>query len=494
MQSRDKTRRELFIDLALKTAKVGGLAVLLQNTPVYQLAKMLGVKAEHLPLVIRDMGLQEAEAATLPLNYVVTAGTVPTGADVRDGESAVDGNATSAGNGTSSAVDNTNSTYIKNGGAKNLKFTITAGASAHDRYVNWTTAISGLSTVPTMSSRVLWFSGANITTPGGYELYFSTGADTVAYYANHSDPLSTFLQGWQYHQWHRKETSATFGGTFNWASNVVLIQSLFRVNATTGALVAYLDQNYYGGYQHPHIPWIFDGASDTCYTVAYGAWLNKGMQGTLAIPTGLVDSGAGFLTTAQIDEMYAAGWDVIHMSDSTTALTGLSVAAAEARLATAETFMQSKGWTRTPKIIALPGTSFTSHRSDDNLRTALLNRGYIAAFDKWSNGTATSPDRGHSLSIDPDYGISLNPYRVPAWRVEQPDTIAEHRLHIDHAIAAGTTRVLRTSAIGAGGSDMATADHTTLLNEVALKHYAGTLTCAPMRKFISGLSGRMVRP
>lgn len=437
------------------------------------------------------MGLQEAEAATLPLNYVSREFRVVPGADMRNGATEFTTNQAFSGSSdpVATCVDNTNTSLIKNGGAKNVVLTMTGSGGTYTHHLRCTLSSLSLDTNPTVSLRTYSDTGYNSNV-----LYLSndTGlSNNFSLPLSVSNPVAGLSnQGWVFYQWHR-DNSTVGAGSPSWLTDFTRIRHLPSTgNGSTG--IIYFDQHYYDGYQHPVIPWIFEGAAGTHYSVVFAAFTAFGLTGTLAIPTGLVDTST-FLTTAQIDEMYAAGWDVIHMSDTTTALTGLSVAASEARLGTAETFMTTKGWTRTPKVIALPGISFTTHRSDANLITALTNRGYFAAINKWSDGT--SGVTTNAQSIDPHYGISLNPYRVPAWRAENPDTLAEHRLHYGAAIAGGGPRIFRTGGIEAAPSsgEMASADFATMLGELAIKHHANTLSVLTWRKFYSGLSGRMVR-
>lgn len=183
------------------------------------------------------------------------------------------------------------------------------------------------------------------------------------------------------------------------------------------------------------------------------------------------------------------------MSDTTAALTGLSVQQVTDRLSTADAFLQAKGWIRTPKVIALPGSSKIAHRTDANVLAALSNLGYVAAIDKFSGGGPTGTAAINGRAIDPIYGISLNPYRVPAWGAENTDLLTQYQAHLRHAIKAGGPRILRTGAIAGAGVDgqIDPADHTALLGEISLKHHAGTVACLPWRKFYSGLSGRISR-
>ena len=488
---RSLNRRQFFDQVV----KVGGFAALFSMLPSYKILEMIGGKPEHAALKLRDWDV-EADAATLPLNFVSTAPTVFPGADCRDGVTPLTVNALVSGDATAAGTDNTDTTFIKNGGSTNIKVTMSGGTPALTQlhHLGFGGVSVSMATIPTIGYR---FYQPNVWDATAGNLILSNNGDASTnnfrYIINglQFPTIPTHVHGWLYHQVHRKETTQT-NGSPSYAST---IESLFfQLRGVGGSsFVCYVDQFYYNGYQHPVIPWIFEGAPDTHYTVVFPAFTTKGMVGTLAIPTSLVDT-TNFLTTAQIDEMYAAGWDVVHMSDTTTALTGLTVAAVETRLATAEAFMISKGWTRTLKHCVLPGSDSGVMRTDANAITALTNRGYLSACNKWADGTDGSLGV-NPMGIDPIWGISLNPYRLHACRTENPDTTTEHLAHIDHAIAAGSPRILRTGSVAGSGvsGQMDSADFTTILAFLSLRHHAGTLTVAPWRKFYSGLSGRQAR-
>ena len=479
---RDLNRRQ-FIDLALNTAKVGGLAVLLGQIPYHELAKKLGVKPQHLPLVFRDWDLQ-AEAATLPLNYVVTAGTVPTGGNFANGSTELTTNSGS-GSGTSSAIDNTDTTYIKNGGSLNIRIDLTGSGGTRTHDTRCTLTALAMDQKPTVGIRLYSESGMNSF---NYDWANDSGDTNGFRFRNGGAPSVTVYTGWQYRQIFRDIN--TLLGAGNWQNDIVLSRhSPSAANGTTKVVI--LDQQYYGGYQAPVMAWIFQGASDTHYDVAFGAMTAKGLKGTLAIPTSLVGTDdTTYLNWDEILEMQQAGWNVISMSDTTTVLTGLSVSAAEARLATAEETFAANGVDYVRGVIALPGTSKTAHRSDANLLTALANRGYTIAMDSYSGSDVAT------VGCDPTYGYSLNPYRVAAYALENPDTLTFGLSNLNATVSCGGPRIFRTGAIdGAGVSgQIDPADFTTLLDtKVGLYHHAGTMRCLTWKKFYSGLSGRVLR-
>lgn len=464
-----------------RIALVGGLAVV----QPWRLLHMLGAStpSEAVSRLV-DWGVS-AEAGVVPLNYVSRVPTILTGADLRNGAAELPTSFVVGGDGASAIVDNTDLSLVKNGGVRNARVNLTGG-TVTQIHEGRCTVNANMTNIPTVGLRLytlglnncVWRWTTDINVVNRYQFPLS------------STPGVSIFQGWRYLQWHRDGWDA-INGTPSWLSPMVRLAWQPSAGAGSSASLI-LDQVHVGGYQAPVIPWVLEGGSDTHYSVAFGAWTALRVTGTLAIPTSVIGTG-GFLSVSQIDEMYAAGWDVIHMSDSTTALTGLSVQQVEDRLGAAEAYLRSRGWVRTLRHCALPGSTVTAHRSDANVLTALANRGYLSAIDKWQDGTSGSSANG--ITIDPEYGISLNPYRVPAWRTENPDTLSEHQGHVRHAIRSGSTRILRTGGIAGvpSAGQMATADHAALLSEVALYHHAGTLRLVPFRKFYSGLSGRMVR-
>lgn len=486
-----KLNRRQFFE---KAAEVGGIFALASLFSFDTIAKMIGVKPSQLPDVLRDWDT-EAAAATLPLNYVTRPFLVPSGADVRNGATILTTNVGGGGSGSSSAVDNTSTPDIKNGGTKNILVTLTSisGLRLHD--MRCSLPALSMALVPTIGYRVC-FPENGLSTDWDNQTFDWTNDTTIndgfRFRPRPVPDHSAQRRGWQFWTWHRDEYQLLLGAG-NWQNTFARIRFLFSAPDNNTRMFIW-DQNFYNGYQHPVLAWVLEGGLDSHYSVAFAKWTVKGVVGTLAIPTSVLDTNPGTnLTTSMVDEMYAQGWDVVQMSDTTTALTGLTKQQVIDRVGAARNVLKAKGWTRTLNDIILPGSNFTDHRADSNAIEALQQLGMQYAVDKWQDGSDAQQTNG--WGADPSYGFTLNPYRVPAWRTENPDVLSEYQAHLRHIIKAGGVRILRSGglATGAGAGQIETADHDALLLEATTYNQAGTISLVPWRKMVSGLGGRMVR-
>lgn len=108
----------------------------------------------------------------------------------------------------------------------------------------------------------------------------------------------------------------------------------------------------------------FDDASETVYTVAYPYMRERGMVGTIYMCGSLVNT-PGYLTTNQLNELYAAGWDICnHTYSHLFAVTGNGgsgyLTAAQVRTWMADVmrndqWLANNGWHRGRKHFAYPG-------------------------------------------------------------------------------------------------------------------------------------------
>lgn len=505
--------RRQFLDLSAHAAKVGGfmgIAAALHLIPGRELArKLLGngdAPPHYIARLLEQWDLQ-AEAATLPLNYVSQPFLVVPGADMRNGIAGLLSQATESGDGTYAATDNVTASLIKNGGSKNIRMDVTGGTISQVGNMVCTLSPLVMDQVPTLGVRV-WLSGAGNL----MENYYSHNAG-ITQYARfqtrvNSPGIATISSGWTFVNNHRDE----------WIANPSLdyqndfVRLLTKYGCSAGGVAACIwDQFYYNGYESPKMAFIFEGGSDTHYSTVFGIFQARGLVGTLAIPTSVIGT-AGFMTWDNINEMVSAGWAVMIMGDlQTTGLTGLSVSASTARISGAEAQLTanvsaSQGIKRAVKHLALPGNTFGTSvlRTDTNLETALMDLSYLSALEMYQDGFGAG-NASNGEGIDPHYGISLNKYRVQAHRFQNPDTLTEASGHLTHLVRAGGIKVLRSSKTVAGSVTSGELDAnflTELLDGrgatvqgpgAALLHHAGTISVLTWPQLYGGLSGRTPR-
>jgi len=295
--------------------------------------------------VLESFGLVEewfAEAATLPQGYQVSAGT--RFIDTQVGIAGASSNALLSGGGTSSGVDNTNSAFLLN--------------------VTWNIN-SDFSRNPTF----------------GFWLYIVNAADltNVSFLVSEVTNFATrfnfnefgFHEGWNYFQLHRGEATNTLSPS--WAN----AQVRFRISITTSSstsndVVAYLQGVWAGAKAAPQYVWVFDDCYAAHYTDAFPYMQARGIKGTIALISNTIDQSLR-LTRAQLDEMYAAGWDIINHTTDHTPLGSLgTVGEVKAKLEPTMAIMQQYGWTRGLYHMATPSGS-----TSDIVRQACQELGFI---------------------------------------------------------------------------------------------------------------------
>jgi peptidoglycan/xylan/chitin deacetylase (PgdA/CDA1 family) len=100
----------------------------------------------------------------------------------------------------------------------------------------------------------------------------------------------------------------------------------------------------------------FDDAITTEYTQGFTYLQSIGMRATLFVITSLIDT-AGYWTSTQLGEAYAAGWDLSnHTSDHTYFVTsGSTQGQMETKLSAAQSALDGWGFTRASRHVAYPG-------------------------------------------------------------------------------------------------------------------------------------------
>lgn len=88
----------------------------------------------------------------------------------------------------------------------------------------------------------------------------------------------------------------------------------------------------------------------------------RGIKGTLAINVNTVGT-PGYMTVAELEQAYNAGWDLINHTSDHTPLTTVSEAVARQKIEECDRFMAQNGWDRGRKYFAYPTGEFYVNRS-----------------------------------------------------------------------------------------------------------------------------------
>lgn len=128
---------------------------------------------------------------------------------------------------------------------------------------------------------------------------------------------------------------------------------------------------------------IFDDARDTVYTVAYPLMRNRGLVGTLPIISSFVGT-PGYMTVAQITELFRAGWDIVNHTKSHltgTQMEALSDANLRAEIVDCDAFIVANGWNRNNanKYFVAPFGGM-QQQNCVRYRQAILDAGCVASF------------------------------------------------------------------------------------------------------------------
>lgn len=183
--------------------------------------------------------------------------------------------------------------------------------------------------------------------------------------------------------------------------------------------------------RNPAIAITFDDGNVTEYTEGFAYMNARNIKGTLYAITDLVDT-PNFVTTNQLSEMYAAGWDIGNHTKDHADLATLSLAEVQANLSTARDWLDTHGFTRSSRYVCYPFGSYNST--------------VLAAMDSLNMLTGrTILEQYDSISLDMPYeikGIQLNAAKTLATLKSYVDTaLSQNRLLVAYIHAINSSPV-----------------------------------------------------
>lgn len=104
------------------------------------------------------------------------------------------------------------------------------------------------------------------------------------------------------------------------------------------------------------VVWTFDDGWDGVYDYAYPVLKAQGWQGVVAVVEDLVGD-AGYMTAAELGELYDDGWDLVAHSKTHPTMDGRTLAQAVTELSSVSAYLYTQGWVRGARIWAWPANT-----------------------------------------------------------------------------------------------------------------------------------------
>jgi peptidoglycan/xylan/chitin deacetylase (PgdA/CDA1 family) len=264
-----------------------------------------------------------------------------------------------------------------------------------------------------------------------------------------------FTAGWNIIAAHQDEWVPA-GGTANWANPMVRLR--IQITGAPGKVVnASFDSLYFGLQGIPAIILSFDDGQTTQYTNCF-SYMNKyNIRGNLYMISNKLNM-EGWLTTAEVLEMKAAGWTIGNHTQTHPDLTTLTEVQQEAELKGAIRDFAAIGVTNGPnKYLAYP---FGLYNADTFI--AMSKIGIVTGKTVYSHA---------NMGANP--GLPAEMYKLSSTTIDT-QSLATVKGYVDTAITRGNILPLTFHAVGASGQ-MTVADFQSLMDYVRAKALAGLI-------------------
>lgn len=276
---------------------------------------------------------------SLTQNFQISAGTVLEDNDT----SSLTGWSIS---GTGSTIENnTDTAYIVPGSGLTRSIKAVAGSSVTNAEFRMPAFAGGPLNLAAHKAFGIWFylpSGEAEKINGvGFDLnmYKSTGSTDLMQGRFYTTGMAK--SGWNFMAFPSSVFTAANAGTLSEVNHCRLV--VRKPNTTT--LTLYVGPLIAGFRSRPKLVMTFDDAVDDGYW-AFEQMEPYGFKGTCGIPHGKIgtDGGTNYLTVAEFQEMYDAGWDCSHHGDD--GFSTITLAAAQQLIRDNHEEFRGRGWTR----------------------------------------------------------------------------------------------------------------------------------------------------
>lgn len=297
-------------------------------------------------------------------------------------------------------------------------------------------------------------------------LYLYNGGVNYYYSAIKVDRMQS---GWNKVEFKKSDFIA--GGSPSWASTFteIRIRCLSASGQTANLTV---DSLVIDRYTKPKVIVTFDDGNATDYTEAFSYMETKGLKGVCFVPGENVGL-AGQITLSQMQEMYAAGWDMGNHSYSHVDLTTLTQAEAQSELEQDIQYLVSNGMPRGARFLGWPYSEF-----NDATIAAAQDAGILAA--RTGIAGVTAHDNPPKLLMTRREGTNLL-------------SVATMTGYVDEVIEKGGVLIFNFHDIIDPADDLTDvlpANFQAVIDYLKLKQDQGVLDVVTMSEWYNGLTGR----
>jgi len=302
-------------------------------------------------------------------------------------------------------------------------------------------------------------------------MYFRT--DTTNYFlcninASQKTNLRQVVNGWNFLEFNKDDFD--INNSPDWSSITELRVRALSLSGETQSLI--IDDLRYGYYSKPKVVITFDDGNESDYTKAFSYMQPLGLKGMCFVPgakVGLTNQ----ITLAQMQEMYADGWDMGNHSYTHVDLTTLTSEEVVAELQNDIAYLESNGMPKGAKFLGVPFSAYNDSTMAD-----------------YATANITAARTGMNRLQN---NVVADFYQLSRKEIVATTSLATAKGYIDEVSAKSGVYLLNLHDIvdsSATATDWLTADFEALIDYIKAKQDEGILEVVTMSEWYDGLDGR----
>lgn len=405
-----------------------------------------------------------AEAAALPQNYIIESGTIL--CDTQLGLAGIAGHQVHSGDATWSVSEETGSQWCRPSGVtKVFKAQVTAAGTVTSQYrfdFDISRTLIGVSAFQlpmyyagSGNAAVLWY----VAKEAGFTNYYT--------YSNGSTPLTPDMWTVQAQARHQPDGTngvPTISDTF--------VRVRIRLSMPAGGTgTFYICPMYINWYAKPTVVMTIDDGDETSYTEAFAYMAERNIPGSLGLCQPGIGGSSSPVSTAQVQEMIAAGWSMHNHGATHAHMASMSESELVDEIAGPVNYWGAQGVTLDPHTFLLP----FGERSD--LVDTVLARSYRysclatgATFPLWD-------------------GI-MNPYKIIRRPLDSPATLPAILGTLNDVEKFGHALIFYGHKLvnGAASGQTEIANFKALIDEITARRDANRIQVRNLADLFTGLT------